>query len=315
MVTKGKTISLMDGENKKKAKPSKLRRRRDRFIFFMLLPAILFPLIFTYYPMVKGSMMAFQSYNLMNIKNIKWVGFDNFKALFSTQMGNSFYRILGNTLKWVLISVLSQFVIGFGLALLLKKRFKGLGLYQALIFFPWAVSGFIIGIMWRWMFNGTSGVINDILIRLHLIKEPVGWLADKSTSLYSAIIANIWYGIPFFTIMIVAALRGVSKDLYEAANVDGATSIQKFFYITVPSIKSVLLLTLLLRIIWIFNFPDLIYSMTEGGPADSSNIITSYMMQLVQSLDYGMASAVGVLCILFLAVFSSIYLSLTRYVD
>lgn len=183
-------------------------------------------------------------------------------------------------------------------------------------FFPWAVSGFIIGIMWRWMFNGTSGVINDILMKMHLISQPVGWLADKSTALYSCIIANIWYGIPFFTIMITAALRGVSEDLYEAADVDGASPLQKFTNITVPCIRFVLLLTVLLRVIWCLQLPmDLDLLQTQGGPAGSSNIITSYMMQLVQSLDYGLASAVGVLCILFLIAFAAIYLVATKYTE
>lgn len=294
---------------------SRLQLKRACFIFLMVLPAIIIPIIFTYYPMIRGSMMAFQSYNLMNIKNIKWIGFDNFKKLFEHSASNTFYSTMWNTVKWVGISLFFQFVVGFAMALLLKSRFKGSGVYQGLIFFPWAVSGFIIGIMWRWMFNGTSGVINDILMKLHLIRLPVGWLADKSTALYSCIIANIWYGIPFFTIMITAALRGVPEDLYEAADVDGANPFQKFSGITVPCIRSVLLLTVLLRVIWIFNFPDLIYSMTQGGPAGSSNIITSYMMQLVQSLDYGMASAVGVLCILFLVIFASFYLTLTKYTD
>lgn len=294
---------------------SKLRMRRTWFIFLMVLPAILIPMIFTYYPMVKGSMMAFQSYNLMNVKNIKWIGLDNFKKLFSHNASNSFYTTMLNTVKWVGLSLFFQFTVGFGIALLLKKKFTGSGVYQALIFFPWAVSGFIIGIMWRWMFNGTSGVINDILVKMHLISQPVGWLAEKGTALYSCIAANIWYGIPFFTIMITAALRGVSEDLYEAADVDGANPLQKFTNITVPCIRSVLLLTVLLRVIWIFNFPDLIYSMTQGGPAGSSNIVTSYMMQLVQSLDYGMASAVGVLCILFLVVFVIVYMAVTKYTE
>ena len=289
--------------------------RRARFIFIMVLPAILFPMIFTYYPMIKGSLMAFQSYNLMNVKNIKWVGLENFSKLFAHNTSNTFYSTMLNTVKWVGISLFVQFTVGFAMALLLKKKFKGSSLYQGLIFFPWAVSGFIIGIMWRWMFNGTSGVINDLLMRIHLISQPVGWLASKNTALYSCIIANICYGIPFFTIMITAALRGVSEDLYEAADVDGASPYQKFTNITVPCIRSVLLLTVLLRVIWIFNFPDLIYSMTQGGPAGSSNIITSYMMQLVQSLDYGLASAVGVLCILFLIVFAAIYLVATKYTD
>ena len=295
---------------------SKLAKKRRRFVILMLLPSIIFPLIFTYYPMVCGSMMAFQNYNLMNLKNVQWIGLDNFKNMLKPSIANSFPLTVMNTVKWVVISLFFQFTIGFAMALLLKKKFKGSNIYQGLIFFPWAVSGFIIGIMWRWMYNGTSGVFNDILVnKLHILSQPVGWLADKHIALYACSIADIWYGIPYFTIMITAALRGVSEDLYGAASVDGANALQKFIHITVPSIKSVLLLTVLLRVIWIFNFPDLIYSLPQGGPAGSSNIITSYMMQLVQSLDYGTASAVGVLCILFLVIFAGIYLAVTKYTE
>ncbi|HHV31272.1 MAG TPA: sugar ABC transporter permease [Clostridiales bacterium] len=292
-----------------------LKRKNGLFIFLMLLPAVALPLIFTYYPMIKGGLMAFQSYNLVNINNIKWIGFDNFTNLFSGSEQDDFKLALWNTVKWVFISLAFQFLIGFALALLLKKKFHGSAVYQGLIFFPWAVSGFLIGIMWRWMFNGTSGVINDILIRMGILDQPFGFLANTSTSLASVIVANIWYGIPFFTIMITAALRGVAPELYEAADVDGANVFIKFFKITVPSIKSVLMLTVLLRVIWIFNFPDLIYSMTNGGPGGSSNIITSLMMQKVQSLDYGAASAIGLLCILFLSVYTIIYLLFTKFTD
>lgn len=290
-----------------------ISKRNRRFIFWMILPAVLFPLIFTYYPMARGFVMAFQNYNILNIKNIRWCGFENFRTLFANTPGNSFYATIGNTVQWVLISLFFQFTMGFGLALLLKKKFRGGDLYQGVIFFPWAVSGFLIGIIWRWLYNGTSGVFNDILVRLHILSEPFGFLANTNTALYACIIANIWYGIPYFTIMITASLRGVPSDLYEAANMDGASPVQQFFHITVPSIKSTLLLTLLLRSIWIFNFPDLIYAMTGGGPAGSSNIVTSYMMQLVNHLDYGMASAVGVLCVLIQLIYAIFYLKLTRY--
>ena len=288
-------------------------KRQRRFIFWMLLPAILFPLFFTYYPMAKGFVMAFQNYNILNINHIQWCGLDNFKALFSRSPGNMFFITIGNTVKWVGISLFFQFTIGFGLALLLKKKFKGSGAYQGCIFFPWAVSGFLIGIIWRWLYNGTSGVFNDIFIRLGILDKPFGFLANSNTALYACIVANIWYGIPYFTIMITAALRGVPADLYEAANMDGASPLQQFIRITVPSIKSTLLLTLLLRTIWIFNFPDMIYAMTNGGPSGSSNIITSYMLQLVNNLDYGAASAVGVLCVLTELIFVVLYLKVTKY--
>ena len=149
-------------------------RRKRHFIFWMLFFSILFPIFFSYYPMAKGFVMAFQNYNLLNIKNIHWCGLDNFRELFSRSPGNSFYTTIGNTVKWVFISLFFQFTIGFGLALLLKKRFKGSDIYQGIIFFPWAVSGFLIGIIWRWLYNGTSGVFNDLLVRIGILSEPFG---------------------------------------------------------------------------------------------------------------------------------------------
>lgn len=278
------------------------------FIVWMLLPALAFVLTFTYYPMLKGIVMAFQDYNLFNINNIRWVGLKNFRELFALTPGNNFYSTLWNTVQWVVISLFFQFSIGFALAMMLKNKFRGSGIYQGIIFFPWAVSGFMIGIMWRWMFNGTSGVINDVLIKLGILSQPFGFLAEESTALYSVIVANVWYGIPFFTIMITAALQGVPGELYEAAAVDGASGLKQFFNITLPSIRPVLILTLLLRVIWIFNFPELIYSMTNGGPGGSSHILTSYMMETIKSLNYGKGSAIGVVVILILSIYTIFYL-------
>ena len=283
-----------------------------KFIFLMLLPALIFIAVFTIYPLTRGMLMAFQNYSLFNLNNTKWVGFDNFKTLFTPSPLNTFPKTIKNTVIWVVVSVFFQLVIGMIISLLLRKKFRGSGIYRGIIFFPWAISGFIIGIMWRWMYNGTSGVINDLLMKLGIIHQSIGWLSEKKYALGSVIIANIWYGIPFFTIMITAAMAGISENLYEAAEVDGAGAVGKFFYVTLPGIKSVLLLTVLLRIIWVFNFPELIYAMTNGGPGNSTHIITSYMMNKIMSLDYGMGSAGGVFSIVIMSVFAGIYLWLSE---
>lgn len=285
------------------------------FIAGMLAPSLLMLCVFTFYPLISGAVMAFQDYNLFNVKNTKWVGLGNFEKLLTPSTMNAFPQIMMNTVKWVLVSLVFQFFIGLALAMMLRKRFPGSSVYRGLIFFPWAVSGFIIGIMWRWMYNGTAGVINDLLARAGLISQPVGWLSDASVAMNAVIVANVWYGIPFFTIMITAALAGIPTDVYEAADVDGAGPFVKFFRITLPYIRPVLLLTVLLRFIWIFNFPDLIYSMTNGGPGGATHIVTSYMMERIMGLDYGMGSAIGVLVILFLSVWTCIYLAMTRFED
>ena len=275
----------------------------------MLLPAIVFPLCMTYFPMLQGITMGFKNYKLTNINNIYWNHFANFKKLFTPSLTNTFYLTVKNTVVWVAVSLLFQFVIGFGLALVLRKKFRGSSLYQGLVFFPWAVSGFVIALMWRLMFNGTSGVFNDMLMRLNLIQEPFAWLANKKTALYCCILTNIWYGVPYFTIMISAALRGIDPTLYEAADMDGANQFQQFKAITLPSINAVLKLTLLLRVIWIFNFAEIIYTMTNGGPSGSTEILTTLMMKYIDSYDYGMAGATGVVCIVVLTIFATIYVS------
>lgn len=296
-----------------KRKYDRLRKREGRFIFFMILPSVLPVLVLTYYPLMRGIVMAFQNYTLFNMNKIKFIGFKNFETLFAYSSSNMFYKTLSNTAQWVLVSLFFQLLIGFVLAMVLRRAFFGKRVYQGMIFFPWAISGFVIGIMWRWMFNGTAGVINDLLIKMGILAAPYGFLSEVGSALNAAIVANIWYGIPFFTIMITAALQGVPEELYEAAEVDGAGGIRKFFAITLPHIRPVLVLTVLLRVIWIFNFPELIQSMTGGAPAGSSHIVTSYMMEKIRGLDYGMGSAIGLICLLFLSLYTVIYLSVTRF--
>lgn len=294
--------------------PKRKPKKKDViFILLMLLPAGAMTVWLIYYPIGQGVAMSFQDYNLYNLNNIQYIGFDNFIDLLKPGPFNGFYGTIKNTIVYVFGSLIPQVLLGFILALLLQKRFRGRSLYQGIIFFPWAVSGFIIGIMWRWMFNGSGGVINDFFMRLGVIGEPVSWLSSESTAMLSVIVANVWYGIPFFVIMITAALQSVPMDLYEAADVDGAGAIVKFWVITLPHIKSVLILTTLLRVIWIFNGPETIFAMTNGGPAGSTQIMTSYMYSLITSLDYGKASAVGVICTLVLVAYALLYLRISKF--
>ena len=185
--------------------------RRARFIALCLLPGVVFVALFTYYPMIRGTVIAFQRYNLFDITSTPFVGLENFRAVLSE---DRFWTALRNTGTWVVVSLFFQFFLGFGLALLLRRHFRGRGLYQAWVFFPWAMSGFLIGLLWRWMFNGQFGVINDLLLKTGLIDQRIGFLATPGWAMTSVIVANIWYGVTFFAIMIMAALQSVPKELY-----------------------------------------------------------------------------------------------------
>jgi multiple sugar transport system permease protein len=283
--------------------------RRGLAIAAFLAPAVLFVGVFTYYPMVTGSQMAFRQWNLADLTDTSYVGLRNFRAVFADP---AWYTVLTNTVLWVVGSIVPQFVIGFALALWLRRRFPLRGLYQALVFFPWAVSGFLIGILFRWMYNSEFGVINDLLEKAGLIDAPVPWLADPRLAMVAVITANVWYGVTFFAIMIMAALQSVPDELYEAAALDGAGKTRTLLQIVVPYIRVTLALTVLLRVIWIFNFPDLIFGMTGGGPSNETHIVTTWMITVTQQGDYGKASSIGLLVVAVLLVFSVFFLTATR---
>lgn len=276
----------------------------------MVLPTLISVILLTFVPVLSSFFIAFQNYDLHDLSNIHFIGFENFQAVFN-DVNFNFLRILLNTFLWVIVSLFFQFVLGLGLALLMKKPFKGRGIYSGLVFYPWALSGFVIGLIWAWMFNGQFGIINDILQKIGLIHQNIGFLSDTRYSLMSVIIANIWYGIPFFAIMLLAALQSVPLELYEAAEIDGAGYFIKLFKITIPYIKPVIINTVLLRTIWIINFPEMIYAMTGGGPANSSNILSVQMINKIMNfLDFGEGAAIGVMIIIIMSIYVIIYLKI-----
>jgi multiple sugar transport system permease protein len=293
--------------------PAPVRRsftaRRAWTVLAFLAPAAVFVTIFTYYPLVTGAQMAFRDWNLSNFTDAAWVGLDNFRAVLTDPL---LPGVLRNTVIWVVASIVPQFVIGFAIALWLRRHFRFRGVYQALIFYPWAVSGFLIGILFRWMFNSEFGVVNDLLSKVGLIDSPIPWLAQPGTAMVAVLIANVWYGVTFFAIMILAALQSVPDEIREAAALDGAGAARTLLQIVVPYIRITLTVTVLLRVIWIFNFPDIIYGMTGGGPADKTHIVTTWLIQVTQRGDYGVAAAIGLMVLALLLLFSVFYLLALR---
>ena len=307
--TGGRPLTSADAPRGAGGRRREFTRRQALLIAFFLAPAAVFVAVFTYYPILSGAQMAFRNWNLNDLTNTDWIGVGNFATVFADPL---FWTSLQNSVTWVVGSLIPQVTLGFALALMLRRRFAFRGVYQALAFFPWAVSGFLIGILFRWMFNGEFGVINDLLQKTNLIDTPIPWLAGPSTAMFAVIVANIWYGVTFFAIMILAALQSVPDELFESAALDGAGRVRTLINVTLPFIRTTLALTILLRVIWIFNFPDIIYGMTGGGPGGSTQIVTTYMIGLVEQGNYGTASAVGLFVILLLLIFATFYLMATR---
>lgn len=155
-------------------------------------------------------------------------------------------------------------------------------------------------------------MINDLLSKAGIIHDPIPWLADPKTAMVAVIIANVWYGVTFFAIIILAALQSVPDEMLEAAALDGAGKTRTLFQVIVPYIRITLSLTVLLRVIWIFNFPDIIYGMTGGGPANQTHIVTTWMIATTQRGDYGQASALGLIIVGLLVLFSIFFLTASR---
>ncbi|QQO09487.1 carbohydrate ABC transporter permease [Breznakiella homolactica] len=284
------------------------KRIGGRAHLWMFVPAILLLSVFIYFPVVRGISIAFMRYTMLDLSQTRFNGFDNFTAIF-TNPNIKFTQIIFNTAVWVFISLAGQFILGFTLALLLRKPFRGRGIYTGFVFYTWALSGFAIGLVWSWLFNGQFGIINDLLMKTGIINTPIGFLSNPRYAMASVIIANIWYGIPFFAIMLLAALQSVPRELYESAEIDGAGKPRQLFQVTIPYIQSTITSTVLLRFMWIMNFPDIIYGMTGGGPANATNILATEMInKIMKAYDFGQGAAVGFIIITILFVFAFFYL-------
>lgn len=297
--------------SKKTGKKMSIATKRKLQPYLYIAPVMILLLLTFGYPLIKSIVMSFQDYKLSRLDRVSWNDFENYKEMFSDK---NFLLLLKNSIVYVVCAVMGQFLLGLGLALALNKKFRGRGIYQSIVFLPWAFSAFVVGLLFRWSFNGEYGVVNDILKKLGLIDKGISWLGTPGLSLAVVVFAMIWIGIPFFAINILAALQSVPAEIYEAADVDGCGIFRKFFSLTIPYIKPTIIMTILLRTIWIFNSFDLVVIVTEGGPANYSQTLPSYMYtQAFSSYDFGLAGAFGVLLMVILSIYALIFLKITNY--
>ncbi|WP_331372003.1 carbohydrate ABC transporter permease [Sinorhizobium chiapasense] len=274
-------------------------------------PALILIVAVMLVPLVLGVSYAFRDIQLLNPFSSAFVGLDHFRALSQDQ---AFFRALRNTLWWTGASVLLQFTFGLILALLLDKPFSGRAIAQALVFLPWAVPSFLAGLNWAWLFNPVVGPLPHWLYGLGLMSQPANILSDPQLAMWGPIVANIWWGIPFFAITLLAALQAIPRDLYEAASIDGAGPAQRFLSITLPFLAPTIAITILLRTVWISNFADLIIVMTNGGPADRTQIVASYIFtQAFKRLDFGYASAIALVLLALLLAYSLLIVILRQW--
>ena len=285
-----------------------ISKKKEVWPYLLVAPAVTIMVLIVFVPVINALGMSFQSYDLRNPNNIAFIGLQNYREIFSDYL---FWGALGRTFIWVFFGVGLQFFFGFILALILNHEFRGRGMIRSLSMVPWVTPGVLIGLMWRWIFDGNFGVLNDLLLKLNLIDDKIPFLAQTSTALPCVITAIVWQGIPFFALMILAGLQQIPKELYEASSIDGANKFFNLFYVTIPSIKNTIGVTLLLRIIWVANSVDVIFNMTGGGPAYSTQTLSVYVYNKGNTLNLGYASGMAICLAILLALVAIPYVRAT----
>jgi multiple sugar transport system permease protein len=286
-------------------------RRTRRLPYLLIAPAALLMLGFIAYPMVSVLYYSLQDYNVTKPWRNGFAGLGNFHRIFTDDP--QFWQSLGFSLRWVVVQVGLQLVIGLALALLVNQTFVGRGLSRALVFSPWAVSGVLTTTIWMLLYNPSTGV-SRYLADAGIGSYGHSVLSDPHTVFWAAVLAELWRGVPFFAILLLADLQSIPKDLYEAAAVDGANRLRRFFHITLPHLRDAIVLSTLLRAVWEFNNVDLLYTLTGGGPAGQTTTLPLYVANTgLDGHDFGYASALTAVAFVILLFFSLVYLRLSKF--
>lgn len=274
--------------------------------FAFIAPTCLYALLFYVYPLVSNLRMGFQDYTVKSFYTgvAPFVGWDNYRAVWHDP---AFGRTVLNTVLFTAGSLALQFSLGLALAVFFHRRFPLNGVLRSLLLVPWLLPLVVSGTAWRWILETDSGVLNQTL------GHPIPWLASTDLALPSVTLVNIWVGIPFNMVILYGGLQAIPAQLYEAAGLDGADAWQRFTRITLPLLRPVSVVVLTLGLIYTLKVFDLIMVLTQGGPADSSQTLTTFSYDLsFQRLTFGRGAAVGNILILLAVVFAFVYLRATR---
>ena len=288
---------------------------RDGVGFDILLvgAALVFLLALAGAPLLYNVLMSFQQVDMFTLGALfrPLVGFDNYVAVVRQP---EFWLVTRNTLIFVFGSMAGQFVLGFALALFFAQRFPGAATIRGLFLVSWVMPGLVVGAIWSWILAGDFGVLNVILKGLGIIQSNIFWKSDPSFSIWAVIIANIWLGLAFNMLLLSVGLAAIPRDLYEAAELDGANAFQRFWTITLPMMRSTIGAVLSLGLIGTLQQFDLFPALTEGGPANTSNVAGYWSWQLsFQLYDFAKGATVSVMMFLLVLFASVVYVRSTRH--
>ena len=258
--------------------------------YLFLLPALLIVLGLVAYPFVNAVVMTFQTKTAGAPG--RFIGLANYRELLANPV---FWRTVWNMLVYTGLGVGIKFCIGLSMALVLNQERLCNNLFRSFLLIPWAIPTLISALNWRWIYDDASGLINNVLVRLNLVEETISWLSDPHLAMFSVIAVVVWQGTPFFTMVFLAGLQAIPKELYEAAEIDGASILQQFWYITIARLRPIFITAVMLSTIWTSSGIQFVYILTNGGPADRTQIfpMLSYTYALGGAQRLGMGATVS----------------------
>lgn len=278
------------------------------FGFLLTLPALVLFGAIVLYPLA-GSLTTSLFEQSLVLPGREFVGLDNFRHVVDGQ----FLPVLRNTLVFTGVSTVAPFLIGFALALALNTRMRGRAILRGAFLLPWVIPGVVVSFAWLWIFNANYGLLNGILVQIGLIDEPVSWLGRPGTAMMAVVVAKTWASFPWIMVMLLAGLQTVPAMLHEAAAIDGAGALQRFWHVTLPHLRGIIGVVILLELIWNFQHFDIIYVLTGGGPAGTT---TTFAVAVYESafkgFDLGQAGALGALWMLMLSVLVAVYVKVAE---
>ena len=275
--------------------------------WLFVLPAVIVVAALFIYPIFSSLFYSMTTKNLIRPK-YHFVGLKNYVDILRDP---KFWAAFSNSLKWTVFSLLGQILVGFTAALALNRVNLFKGMYKTLLIIPWAFPSIVIAFSWTWILNGVYGILPNLLVKWQICESPPQFLTEKNLAFIVLVLINIWFGAPMIMVNVLSALQTVPQDQYEAAKIDGASALQTFKHITLPHIKLVMGLLVVLRTVWIFNNFDLIYLITGGGPAGSTQTVPLYAYEMGWGTKLlGKSSAVTVLLFIFLMSVCIIYFTI-----
>lgn len=282
-----------------------LKGEREGLIF--VFPTIMMLVVVVFLPIVAGIYLSFQN---ATATTSTFNGLDNYAYLLER---SAFWNALSNTVFFTAISVSAHLILGLITALLVNEHIRGRMVFRVSFLMPWVLASVIVGLTWKWLYDPMYGVLNFVLQQLHIIDNPVTWLGNPVTALPAILFTNAWHGFPFMMVMLLAGLQAIPNEEYEAAMIDGASVWQRFIYITIPNLRYVMMIAITLDTIWQFRTFDVIEVMTAGGPAGSTEILSTLIYrEMFSNFRFGLASAIGTLMLVITTLLSLVYISVLR---